>query len=72
MKKKNETKKNFYTEIHVTCMIHLCMYLIKPEFRMLGLVIGENRRLSIITIVCNSSVHCSKNEVFHYVFPQTM
>ena len=28
MKMRNETKDNFYTGLHVTCMIHLCMYLI--------------------------------------------
>ena len=64
MKNRNETKDSFYTSIHVTCIIHLCMYLIKSEFRMLGLVTDENRRLAIITTVCNSSVHCTNNEVF--------
>ena len=65
MKKSNETKDHFYTGIHVACMIYLCMYLIKSLFRMLGLLIGENRRLAIITIACNSSYLCKKNEVFH-------
>ena len=65
MKQRNETKDNFDTDIHVACIIHLCMYLVKSKFRVLGLVVGKNHRLTIITTVCNSSVHCTKNEVFH-------